>query len=402
MPEAIVAGAGIAGATVAWTLAEAGWSVTVLEQAERPGQGGSGNPHAILYPKLVSAAQTPAHLQSQGWLRALERLSDPRLSPAFTGCGVLWLEPPRHPLSQVDSDHPWWQRHVWRVDAAEATALAGVSLDHGGLWFPAGGVIDTRTLLDALLTHPGITVSCRSRLQDMRAEDSRWRLTLADGRQLETTHLVLAQAGDVTALPAAASLPLKPVRGQISLVPASLPLRTVLCQSGYLTPALAGQHSLGATFQRERRDLDALAADQIENRERLATWAPGLADQLPDTGRWHARAGVRWQTPDYQPLGGLMEDERTLRPRLAATVPGKRIPPAGSAPALAISAGHGAKGYSQAWLAADVILAQFTQPREAWPMALVQAMDPERFLRKAWKRGELRLAQGVSGQKTDC
>ena len=49
----VVVGAGIAGASCAWVLANRGYRITVLDAASKPGSGGSGNPLAIVYPAVI-------------------------------------------------------------------------------------------------------------------------------------------------------------------------------------------------------------------------------------------------------------------------------------------------------------------------------------------------------------
>lgn len=391
--QAIVIGAGIAGATVAWSLAERGWQVCVLEAGDGPGGGGSGNPAAILYPKLVSAALTPDHLQSQSFLLALERLRDPRLSPHFEQTGVLWLDQ-RKQKTEVGPEHPWWGRHVWRVDAAEASALAGVTLPMSALWLPKAGILRPRPLLDALLAHSGITLETATRVLDAQPLDTPsgpvWRLETTRGQRMAAI-LVLAQAGAVSALDLAQGLPLKPVRGQVSGMAATLPLRTTLCYGGYLTPALDGSHCLGATFQPGRDDLASRDEDQTANRATLAELLPALADALPATASWQGRASLRWQTPDYLPLIGEMPWLPDLKSRMARTVPGRRLPPAEHPqPRLFASLGHGSKGFTQAWMAAGLITAQIADNPPPLSADLIARLRPERFLHKQWLRGELR------------
>ncbi len=375
---------------MAWSLAERGWPVRVLEAGDTPGGGGSGNPAAILYPKLVSAALTPDHLQSQSFLLALERLRDPRLSPHFEPTGVLWLDQ-RKQKAEVGPDHPWWGRHVWRVDAAEASALAGVPLPMSALWLPQAGILRPRPLLDALLAHPGITLETATRVLDAQPLDTPsgpvWRLETTRG-QRQAGVLVLAQAGAVRALDLGRELPLQPVRGQVSRVAATLPLRTTLCYGGYLTPALDGNHCLGATFQPGRDDATCRAEDQAANRSALADLLPALADALPVTADWLGRASLRWQTPDYLPLMGEMPWLPELTARMARTPPGRRLPPGERPlPRLFASLGHGAKGFTQAWMAAELIAAQLDGTVPPVSAAMITRLRPERFLHKQWLRG---------------
>lgn len=371
---------------MAWLLAEAGWQVTVLEAAH-PGAGSSGNPLALAYPKLVSPAVMGRHLQSAAWLRMLEVLADPRLAPAYRPCGVLWLESAAQPVSQVDASHPWWAREVWRLDADAASDQAGLSLPLGGLWLPRAGLIDTADLLRRLLAHPGIRLVLGQPVRDVQADPSGWVLE-TETRRWHDQHVVLAMSGAASALGVCQGLPLRPVRGQLSLVPEHLALRTTLCYGGYLTPAHHGLHTLGATFQPGRDDVLTDPQDDERNRQALAGWLPALADALPETVRWQQRASLRWQTPDFLPLAGVLPDLRRLHAELALIAPGKPLKARGEPATLAVTLAHGAKGYTQAWLAAARIVAQFTEAAQADELA--EQMEPTRFLRKRWKRGELR------------
>lgn len=390
----VVVGAGIAGATAAWTLAERGWSVTVLEAGPGPGQGGSGNPVAILYPKLVGPALTPTHLQSLAWLRALDILRDERLTAQMAPTGVLWLDSPRQGHEAIGEDHPWWQRKVWRVDATQASRLAGIELTMPALWLPEAGVLQAPGLLAALLSHPNIRLQADTTLLAAAPADSSkgWLLDTSQGR-LDTPALVLACAGGARQLGLSADLPLQPVRGQISSLPACLPLQTTLCFGGYLTPALQGRHCLGATFQPGRSDCATDEQDRESNRATLAALLPDVAAALPACGQWQDRASLRWQTPDYLPLAGRLPWLPGLKQVLAGIAPGKPVPStAGSSPPLMVSLGHGSKGYTQAWLAAELIADQLEGRTPVLPAELVKRLLPERFLWRDWRRGLLRAA----------
>ncbi len=88
--RAIVIGAGIAGSTTAHALAQAGWQVTVLEQAGEPGSGASGNLAGMLRHLPSADDNRLSRLTRAGFLATrtlLQRLPAAR----WSSCGVLHL-----------------------------------------------------------------------------------------------------------------------------------------------------------------------------------------------------------------------------------------------------------------------------------------------------------------------
>jgi len=394
-----VIGAGIAGASVAWLLANRGWQVRVLDAAQ-PGAGGSGNAAAILYPKLVSAELTATHIQSLAFLRTLDVLADPRLTPHYQASGVLWLQT-RKQRVDITTEHPWWHTQVWSLSADEASAKAGIHLPMPALWLPNAGIIDPAGLLATIFAHPNIELLCGHEVTRIEPDGSQWQLTVCRRSGVTQTEIELAAAALIVAAAGAGAgllqsrhLAMKPVRGQISQLPAQLPLQTTLCYGGYLTPPLHGQHVLGATFQPGREDCSPNHEDQLSNWKSLIDVLPGLAEMLamPDpSSAWKARASLRWHTSDYLPMAGWLPWPAQYETLLKARSPSRPQPEAVQAlPRLGVSLGHGSKGFSQAWLAADVLCRALEKDIEnATQATLRERLRPERFLLKAWKRGAI-------------
>lgn len=370
--------------------------------ASEPGAGGSGNAAAILYPKLVSAELTATHVQSLGFLRTLEILSDPRLAAHYQASGVLWLQT-RKQRVDITADHPWWHTQVWALSAEAASAQAGITLPMPALWLPQAGIIDPAGLLATIFAHPAIELLCHHEVTHIEPDRQCWQLEVCrrhgeahEEVMLTAETLIVAAAGAGAGLLQSQHLALKPVRGQISQLPARLPLKTTLCYGGYLTPALHGQHILGATFQPGREDCSPSSDDQRANWQALTDVLPELAKQLPmpdQHSAWKARASLRWQTPDYLPLAGWLPWPSQHEALLSTRSPSRPQPDAVQAlPRLGVSLGHGSKGFSQAWLAADVLCQALSNDNEisAAQAALRERLRPDRFLLKAWKRGQLR------------
>lgn len=95
-----IIGAGIAGLATAWSLVKRGFKVTVLEQGRRYGAQASGNPHAMLMPRLSLQDAADAEFYSSAYFHALRCLQqlDPQQQgwQQSGGCSC-------HPLSALEN-----------------------------------------------------------------------------------------------------------------------------------------------------------------------------------------------------------------------------------------------------------------------------------------------------------
>jgi tRNA 5-methylaminomethyl-2-thiouridine biosynthesis bifunctional protein len=138
-----------------------------------------------------------------------------------------------------------------------------------------------------------------------------WRVLDARGAVLsEAAVVVLANAGDATAIAGVSLLPLRPVRGQITRLPEAegRVLQAPVCGDGYVTPALDGSHCVGATFDEDDTDCTLRPQDHAANLERLQRMLPGFAASC-DPAQLNGWAGVRAMSPDRLPLAGPVAGE---------------------------------------------------------------------------------------------
>lgn len=392
--EACVIGAGIAGSQVAHRLAQRGWHVTVLEQAG-VASAGSGNPAAVVYGRLAAPGKALDHFSQAAWLFALRELAQSgETGSAWHPCGLVQLALG----NQADLTTTLATRHlpedlVRPVSAEEASRLAGVAIDHEALFFPGAGWLEARRHCRALLAHPLISIREETRVDALMHQGEGWRLQLADGGRLEAPVVVIATAGAATQFAALDELPLRTVRGQVSLVPPSpesAALRTLVCHDGYISPALPGRHHcLGATFQPGTPDIDVRAADHRANRALLAQALPALAATLAPEAEWQGRAALRCQSPDYLPLVGPVADPAEFDRAYAGLRDGKVLeyPELPALPGLYVNVAHGSKGFSQAALAAEILAAEINDEPAPVSHAVLEALHPMRFRVRALRRG---------------
>ena len=157
--RALVIGAGLAGASAAYSLAQRGWQVTVLDRAGAPAAGASGLPAGVVAPHVSPDDRLLSQLSRSGVMATLARAAD--LLPEGVGwaaSGVLErrLKDSRElPTAWLDSASPG---HAWSR-AADATqrSAAALSDDSPAHWHARAGWVRAPALVAAMLAAPGIT-----------------------------------------------------------------------------------------------------------------------------------------------------------------------------------------------------------------------------------------------------
>ena len=364
---AIVIGGGVAGCAVAAALAMRGVSVTLLESAPTLAAAASGNPRGILHIRL-SAGMNPLQrflLASYGHALALLDEKLPIDGIARAECGELQLAFSAQEAKRIDrlAELDWPSHVLRRVDAAEASKLAGIELAHGGLWFPAGGWLVPPQMCAALAANPAIVQRTGYRAESLTAVEFGWRVEGKDERQQtwsdEAQVVVVCTGYQVKSFAPLSHLPLTPVRGQITLLPAtphSENLRTIVSANGYLAPSAGELHVLGATHDFNDEAVDVRASDHAENLSKLADISPVLAKSMNidslDVEQLNGRASVRASVPGAMPLVGEL------------------------LPGLYTSLGHGTRGLITAGLSGELIAAIACGQLLPLPLTVVNALAP--------------------------
>lgn len=329
--SAVVIGAGVAGASVARQLARRGMPVTVLER-EQPAAGGSGNPVGIVRPEPGGATNPITEMTAAGvtWLRRwIERHGD---GVRHDWCGVLRIardERKRDKMAeQAGRMDDGWLKEVDRLAAAQ---LCRAMPADSGFHLPQAGWVSPPTLVAAMLDDPLISVRSGDEVVRIERADALWRVTLADGTFIDAPLVVLATAFDAGLGPLRFTM--GRARGQLSHLPAreDRPLAMVVCRDGYISPAVDGRHTIGATVQHDDEEALPRRADDEQNFDRLRRLLPDFADDA--TQLQSGRVGWRATTQDRVPLVGKVAD------------------------GLYASLGHGARGVTCAPLSAEFLAA---------------------------------------------
>jgi tRNA 5-methylaminomethyl-2-thiouridine biosynthesis bifunctional protein len=364
---AIVIGGGVAGCAAASALALRGVSVTLIESAPALAAAASGNPRGILHIRLSAGTDSLQRFLVASYGHALALLDEklPIDGIARAECGELQLAFSAREAKRIDQLAALdWPAHVLRrVDAAEASTLAGIELAHGGLWFPAGGWLVPPQMCAALAASPAIVQRTGYHAESLTAVESGWRVEGKDEHQqtwsYEAQVVVVCTGYQVKSFAPLSHLPLTPVRGQITLLPAtphSENLRTIVSANGYLAPSAGELHVLGATHGFNDEAVDVRASDHAENLSKLADISPALAKSMNidslDVEHLNGRASVRASVPGAMPIVGEL------------------------LPGLYTSLGHGTRGLITAGLSGELIAASVCGQLLPLPLAVVNALVP--------------------------
>jgi tRNA 5-methylaminomethyl-2-thiouridine biosynthesis bifunctional protein len=344
-----VIGGGIAGAAAARAVRAAGGEAQVFE-AQALGAGGSGNPAALVTPRLDAGLGPPAQLFAAAFARAVQLYE--QHPEAIIARGVLQLA--------IGERDPQRFARIAASDLFEAGALAlldakAASLDLGepappGLDQAAALVIEPEPILAAWSGAPTL-----ARVDRLERTAAGWALLGATGRLLGEADAVIVAAGLNSAALAPGLAPLRAVRGQASWTePAPLP--PACAWGGYLVPTRSGV-LFGSTHDRDDAGVEVRAADHARNLATLAARLPRRAaalEGLPLAGR----AALRATTADHLPLAGWAGEVLVLT-------------------------GFGSRGFSLAPLLAEHVAALALGAPSPLPAPLASLVAPDRFARRA-------------------
>jgi len=385
---AIIIGGGIAGCSTAHGLAKRGLKVTLIERNPTIASEASGNPLAMLYPRL-SGEEASSQFALASYLHSLALYQSLKLPPAdFSSCGMLQLGfTPREQkrIQKVAALHH--RTDVVRyVDSKEASTLAGIEVAHDALYFPHAGWVNPHKLCLRLTQHPNISITTAHEVTSLTNKQGLFEV-YADQHLIAAADIaVIANANDAQRFFPHLPLHTQAVRGQVTLLKAtqtSQSVKVILCSDGYLSPAnylyqSAPHHCLGATFSNTSGEtLEVTATDHLTNLTKLNHLSPQLHQAL-HTHVAAGRVSLRCSSMDYWPLAGWLLDGEALR-----SAPVRAGSPVESLPwvkGLYMSIAHGSKGFTSAPLCAELLATLICNEALPMPAEIAGLMNPNRFL----------------------
>lgn len=342
-----VLGAGIAGCAAAHALARRGHDVTLVDRHPACAQETSGNPVAIVYPKLTADRAPMGEFHKAGFCFTRALIEYLQL-PSWRETGVLHLA-----LDETEKERHQkiLSHHAYPPDFVR---------DENGLFQPLAGFLSPPEFCASLIENPAIKKIYEFPINRLEETQDGWKI-LGD-KTLEADAVVIALGlGSRTMM----DIPLQSLRGQISYLkptPSSEKIKTVICHDGYITPVEDGLHCIGATFHKEEPgDTAVRTEDHAENLSKLSKNLPDLRLSMEHVSG--GRTGYRATTQDKLPLIGPYKN-------------------------LYLSTGYGAHGMTGAPLGGEIVAAMISGDPLPVARDLMDYLLPERFARRAMRRGK--------------
>lgn len=310
--DAIVVGAGLAGASTAWWLARAGVGrILIVEQEELPGMHSSGRNAALARQAAAPAALVPLLVEGTRFLAAPPEGFAHRPLLEATGSLLLVdredeappLEAARNVLGTLGVAADW----VSPVEAVRRVAfLAGAPFARA-LFTPSDGVADVAALLDGFLRGAaagGAQLVVGRMVERIESDAGRVVGVVIGGERVATPIVVNAAgawAGPVARLAGATPVPLAPTRRHLFVsaprpgLDRRIPWVWHVGRGWYARPEAPGL-LLSACDQTEMAPGDPPEDPTV--RDLLAAKLSAGAPALADLGIARSWAGMRTLTPD--------------------------------------------------------------------------------------------------------
>ena len=376
-PAIVVIGAGICGATIANELLQRGQSVCIVDAASSAATACSSHAYAIAHPHIGRGSPRLLRLTRIAFL-----LAETRWGKAWNKHGI--FQPTKKDkhfdrvevtnyLKSLDLD----QDIAVALDAQEAEKICGIK--QSGVWLSRGASLNIFEASNALLQeHEDLTCLWNTRVAKLEQLNGQWfLLNQANEAILSADKVVVATAMDSKPLMSSIGirLPLKPVRGQLSIFSIrkedawtqKLP-RVGISGDGYCLPAQQLEDGsyrwmVGSSFDEGKDDLGSRDSSDAFNREQ----AKGLLDYSEGDSRSLIKAGdfvgVRCVAGDRLPIIGALNQR----------------------PGIFLATALGSRGVLWSALAAKLITAQVLGDdfallaRLGFAADLVSALAPTRF-----------------------
>lgn len=359
-PRVILIGAGAAGANLARSFTDRGVETLVLDEADGPGAGASGNRLALVMPRLDAADSPLARALVSAHLLARRRYLS---LPPDAACA---LDVERRPAS--DADRSRFARLLADppLPAEDLTALDAGAPEQGVRIRGAVALTPARALAGLL---EGAELRTSARVLAVEADETGAEVHLEGAAPIRADLVVIAAGWGVRRFLSSHAVAIEGRAGQIDSLEHTHGAASAVVDGAYVVAAM-GALVAGATFEPVDPGAAAIPASPAARDHNLSVverLRPDLAAAFA-AGPLRSRASIRATTPDRLPFAG----------------PCPGFEPSGR---VRVIGGLGSHGYLWSpllaeWIASDVL-------GEPAPLTRTQGglLAPDRFAQRRRRKG---------------
>jgi glycine oxidase len=313
--DAVIAGAGVIGASIALELAEAGLRVALFD-AREPGREASWASGGMISPAPENAGMIPCVPMSLAsvslypeFIRRVEAASGMNVGYRQKGAIEVLLDGniQEELTTVVALQHGVGLRaEALTADRVRVMEPALTEDTQAAIFRPDEASLNTRAFTDAILKaahHRGVEIHAHNGAKALWREGKRCKgLTLEKGQVAAKWTIIAAGCFSAKIEGAGPYAPVLPAKGQmIALRCASVQIQRILwLEHKYLVPQLDGRIIAGSTMERTGFDRNVTAGGMESILREAMRMIPGLADaRIEET--W---AGLRPDSPDHLPIIG--------------------------------------------------------------------------------------------------
>jgi tRNA 5-methylaminomethyl-2-thiouridine biosynthesis bifunctional protein len=382
--SATIIGAGIAGLSLAYSLVQRGWSVTVIDKHAGVAKGASSNPAPIIYPRLSANDDIDMRFYTSAYchvLYVLKKLQRASGRQFWLAGGLLQLLDETRFNKILDR----YKFNEDYISISDGTPEGKVTID-----YVSAGVVLPAILCEVLVE------ACADNLKIIEADidgtryhDERWYCFSGSDAIQDGDVLIVANGTEINQLGLKQKYPVEVVRGQVAVLNAneiSSQIKKTLNADVHITPAIDGKHYLGATYS---RDSGMTTASQEDNRaliESLNDIYPGMFTEDDCCAAW---VGFRTISKDRVPIVGAVPDVAFFEAQYADIRHGSKTSVYDAAAylkGLYISAAHGSRGFTSSFLSAEIIASLIDGSPMPVGKDILNYLSPSRFIVNDLKR----------------
>lgn len=400
--EIVILGAGIGGASVSYHLRQLGKDPLILEQAEAPAQGASGNPIGMVMPRHIVGDMPERDLYETAFAYTASFLEGLEVEKKSQSCTLASSQEEADRFKKV-AQHPRSAELGLRyVSGAQLLTELGQQHAFGAMICDRAVSVRPPDFVEALLS--GGRVRYRQRVDRYeRSDQGLWLLYDAQDNLLcQTKHLICAAGAGIAALGLETYAPLDVIKGQVSAFKTDQDPSAAFVKGHYITHNLQNEICFGATFDHleEAEKADFLAqhmpqfAVSAEDHQRNISGIEGIFP-LEDLSEGHlvGRASARLATTDHIPVVGPMVDRNKFIELYAGLRKGARFKSEAldgqTCPNLWVTGCFGARGLVIAPYLGLYLAYLVAGKRPIISIRQIEALHPARFLARDLIRGKL-------------